>query len=210
MLTSDLDAALSYTLDVLRPRAADSADADWDAPAGELEWSCWQTAEHLADTLFVYALQFTPRPPELDTGRNGYLPVSELTMERRHGPLMLLHLLDGSGGLLSRAVRTTDPGQRMRHFHQLTDPAGFVAMGTVETLAHGWDLAGGLGVRDAWNPPADLCERALSRLFPGLPPGLAEEAGAWPTLLWAVGRTELPGRPRRQKWRWDPRIPAER
>jgi hypothetical protein len=203
METGDLDDSLAHLLEVVRPRAVEGVD--WEAPADGLAWSCWETVEHLADTLFVYSLQFTPRPPEPETGRHGYLPVSELKMEREHGPLMLLHLLAACGDLLSRAIRSAGPGRRMPHFTLLTDPDGFAAMGTVESLAHGWDLTGGLGVRDAFNPPPEVCERALSRLFPEIPPALSADHGPWPALLWAVGRTALPGHPRRETWRWNAR-----
>jgi hypothetical protein len=61
---------------------------------------------------------------------------------------------------------------------------------------HTHDLAEGLGL--AWHPPADLCARVLARLFPGAP----RDEAPWPTLLWATGRAELPGRPRLTTWRW--------
>jgi len=67
----------------------------------------------------------------------------------------------------------------------------------VETLVHTHDVASGLGLE--WAPPADLCERALARLFPDAPPG----GDRWQTLLWATGRAALPDRPRRETWRWD-------
>jgi hypothetical protein len=66
----------------------------------------------------------------------------------------------------------------------------------VETLVHTYDLAQGLGLR--WSPPADLCTRALARLFPDAP----ADTDPWPTLLWATGRGDLPGHPRRTTWRW--------
>ncbi|PRW63751.1 hypothetical protein CEP50_09080 [Actinopolyspora mortivallis] len=37
------------------------------------------------------------------------------------------------------------------------------------------------------------------RLFPDAP-GTTEP---WRTLLWATGRADLPGHPRRDTWRWD-------
>ena len=32
-----------------------AADADWSARAGDLEWDCWETVEHLSDDLLCYA-----------------------------------------------------------------------------------------------------------------------------------------------------------
>ena len=70
-------------------------------------------------------------------------------------------------------------------------------MGVVETLVHTHDVAAGLGLE--WTPPADLCDRVLTRLFPDAPAG----GDRWQTLLWATGRGELPARPRQATWRWD-------
>lgn len=69
-------------------------------------------------------------------------------------------------------------------------------MGIVETLVHTHDLAAGLGL--SWQPPADLCHRVLVRLFPDAP----TDTDRWSTLLWATGRTDLPGHPRLTEWRW--------
>lgn len=41
--------------------------------------------------------------------------------------------------------------------------------------------------------------RTLDRLFPLAP----TDQEAWPTMLWATGRGDLPGRDRLGEWRWD-------
>ena len=64
---------------------------------------------------------------------------------------------------------------------------------------HGFDVARTLGV--TLQPPADLCQRAIDRLFPDLP----EHPDPWERLLWATGRAALPGHPKRESWRWDGR-----
>jgi hypothetical protein len=79
----------------------------------------------------------------------------------------------------------------------VADPACFAAaMGVSETLVHSCDVALGLGT--AWAPPAQLCSRALRRLFPEAP----VETDPWPTLLWATGRGELAGHPPVVSWHW--------
>ncbi len=186
-------------------QSADRTEAAqaWQAPAGDLTWTCWETVEHIADDLFAYAAQLCPeRPP-----RDAYVPFGfrrrpggpalTVTVEPDAGPAGLLQVLDAAGGLLAATVTVTPPDRRAFHPMGLADAEGFAAMGVVEVLAHMHDLAGGLGVR--WNPPADLCDRVLRRLFPGAPTG----TDRWATLLWATGRGDLPGHDRPGEWRWD-------
>lgn len=81
----------------------------------------------------------------------------------------------------------------------MADPEGFAAMGCVEALVHGADIALGLGLR--FEPPADLCARVLGRMFPEVNRDL-REVDPWPALSWATGRIALPGHERRTEWRW--------
>jgi hypothetical protein len=189
-------------VDVLRE--APTAEKAWEAPAGSLEWTCWETVEHLADDLFAYAVQLGPRTPPTDAevpfwwrSRRPGGPANAVHADRSAGTAGLLQVLEACGALLAAVVRTAPPHVRSHHGFGASDPEGFAAMGVVETLVHTHDLAGGLGL--TWAPPADLCARALARLFPDVP----GDAGApWPVLLWATGRAELPGRARRTEWRW--------
>jgi len=82
--------------------------------------------------------------------------------------------------------------------------AGYAALGIVETLVHTGDMADGLGL--SWSPPDGICARVLARLFPDVP----DDFRPWPTLLWACGRAEIPGHPRRTTWRPYPSVPAGR
>ncbi|GAA3724310.1 hypothetical protein HDA32_002905 [Spinactinospora alkalitolerans] len=195
----DLDRAVQLALAVLR----EAPSAAWDRRAGSLEWDCWETAEHLGDDLFAYAVQLGPRTPPLDgdvpfawESRRSGGPASAVHADRAAGPAGLLQVLEACGALLAAMVRTTPPRVRAHHVYGVSDPEGFAAMGIVETLVHTHDLAEGLGL--AWTPPADLCSRALARLFPDAP----RDTAPWPALLWATGRAELPGRPRLTSWRW--------
>jgi hypothetical protein len=174
----------------------------WARQAGSLQWDCWETVEHIADVLFAYATQLTPATPE-----GGYVPIamtstrpggaeSAIHVDRANGTAGLLQALEACGALLAAMVTTAPPGTRAWHPHGTSDPEGFAAMGVTEILVHGHDAAQGLGV--PWDPPADLCGRVLSRLFPGAP----ADAPAWAALLWATSRGDLPGRPRLGDWRW--------
>ncbi|QHC23086.1 maleylpyruvate isomerase N-terminal domain-containing protein [Streptomyces sp. GS7] len=204
----DLDLAVRLAVAVLRTAPTTA----WEgAPAGSLEWDCWETVEHLSDDLFAYAVQLGPRTPPL-TGNVPYVwerrrpggPANAVHADRAAGPAGLLQTLEASGALLVAMVRTTPPQVRAYHPFGVSDPEGFAAMGAVETLVHTHDLAEGLGLD--WSPPAEVCARVLARLFPDSP----AETEPWPALLWSTGRTALPGLPRRTSWRWDGTVPSAR
>ncbi|MFE2581661.1 DinB family protein [Streptomyces sp. NPDC059378] len=195
----DVTTAVRLAADVLRAAEA----ADWDAKAGSLEWSCWETVEHLADDLFAYAAQLGPERPPSDrdvpfvwSARRPGGPANVVFADRAAGPAGLVQVLEASGALLAAMVRTTAPTVRAHHVFGAADPEGFAAMGVVETLVHLHDVATGLGV--GWTPDADLCGRVLTRLFPHAPTG----TDGWATLLWATGRGELEGHARLTRWRW--------
>jgi hypothetical protein len=196
----DLDQAVQLAVTKLREAPPDA----WDGKAGSLEWNCWETVEHVSDALFSYAVTLGPREPPLDGDvpfacerRRPGGPDTAVRADRAAGPAGLLQVLEAIGALLVAMVRTTPSDVRAYHSYGVSDPEGFAAMGVVETLVHTHDLAEGPGL--AWAPPAGLCSRVLARLFPDVP----QNADPWPTLLWATGRADLPGHPRRTTWRWD-------
>ncbi|WP_433467591.1 maleylpyruvate isomerase N-terminal domain-containing protein [Spirillospora sp. CA-128828] len=195
----DLDLAVRLAVATLREAPADA----WDAKAGTLEWTCWETVEHLGDDLFAYAAQLGPGTRPMDgevpfvwESRRPGGPANVIHANRDAGPAGLLQVLEACGGLLVAMVRTVSPDVRAHHVFGAADAEGFAAMGILETVVHTHDLAEGLGL--PWKPPADLCARVLGRLFPDAP----HDTEPWPTLLWATGRGELPGRPRLTSWRW--------
>ncbi|WP_330288840.1 hypothetical protein [Streptomyces sp. NBC_00576] len=203
---ADVDRAVRLAVGALRG----AETADWSADAGSLEWDCWETVEHLADDLFSYAAQLGPETPPLDTHvpfawsrKKPGGPANVIFVDREAGPAGLLQVLEASGALLTAIVRTKPPTVRSHHIFGAADPEGFAAMGIVETLVHTHDVAEGLGIE--WAPDPDLCDRVLRRIFPDAP----TDTERWPTLLWATGRAELPGRPRLTTWRWHgaPRTP---
>ncbi|MEU5070365.1 maleylpyruvate isomerase N-terminal domain-containing protein [Streptomyces asoensis] len=197
----DVRDAVLLAADALRA----AGPADWDARAGSLEWSCRETVEHLADDLFAYAAQLGSPDAGVPSGtevpfvwraqRPG-APANVIFADSAAGAAGLVRVLEACGALLTAMVRTTSADVRSHHVFGASDPEGFAAMGVVETLVHLHDVAEGLGLR--WEPDAGLCDRALARLFPDAP----ADTGRWPTLLWATGRGELPGLPRRTSWRW--------
>lgn len=183
---------------------AGALDADWQVAAAGLDWTCWETLEHLADDLFAYAAQLGPATPSLTTHvpigyqhRRPGGPGLTIFVDPADGPAAMLVVLETCGRMLTAMIRATAPEVRSYHTYGVSDPDGFAAMGVVEVLAHMFDVTTGLGL--PWDPPADLCDRALRRLFPDAP----TDTERWPTLLWATGRGTLPGRAARTQWRWD-------
>ncbi|MFI0980531.1 maleylpyruvate isomerase N-terminal domain-containing protein [Streptomyces sp. NPDC021093] len=200
MTVTPADIRLAAALSASTLRRA--RDADWSVRADALEWDCWETAEHLIDDLFSYAVQLASERTDIDvpfryTQETPSSPYNAVRADRAAGVDGLLVALDSAAGLLHAVTATKPPGARAHHVFGVSDPEGFAAMGIVETLVHTHDLATGLGI-DGWEPPADLCARTLHRLFPDAP----ADTPPWPTLLWATGRGDLPGRTRPGKWRW--------
>nr|BFD84156.1 GNAT family N-acetyltransferase [Streptomyces sp. Xyl84] len=184
----EVEQAVAGAVAVLRT----AADRDWEGVrAGRLEWNCLRTAEHVAGDLISYAGQLAGR------AQNAYVPF-EITLDEGTDNTGALEVIETTGRLLSAAVRTTP--REVRAFHpypfRSANREGFAAMGVAEVLLHTHDIAQGLGL--AYEPRAELCEDVLTRLFPHVRPG----AAAWPTLLWATGRGDLPDRAPVTEWRW--------
>lgn len=150
-------AAVDEMVRVLTPHAG----ADWGVRAGSLDWSCWETAAHVAHDLTAYAMQLAARPDD------AYLPL-DLVVRPGADPARLLAIVRGAGRLLSTAIDTAGPQARAWHWGP-TDPAGFAALGMNEILVHTYDIAQGLGLD--WLPPPGPARTILTRLFPEAPAG---------------------------------------
>jgi DinB superfamily len=187
MVTADdLEAALSSMVARLNP----ATGRDWSVRAGTLEWDCWHTAEHIGDCLLSYAYQIVARPAAR------YLRAM-VSAEEDASPAEVLEFAKASGDILVVTVRTAPPDVRAYHPTGMTDPAGFAALGCVEMLLHGQDIARGLGLD--LDPPRQVCAHVLASRFPKASADLAD-LDPWAVLQWATGRIELPGHPRLTKW----------
>ncbi|MFJ9645570.1 GNAT family N-acetyltransferase [Streptomyces sp. NPDC004244] len=188
-----MDRAVSLVTRALR----DASHLDWTAPAAGLEWSCHDTAVHVVNDFTVYAARLTARA-------QGPMEVERYTAPGAP-PAEVLGAVAATGARLTAAVAAAAPGDRAWHPYGTADAEGFAAMGVVEALVHTHDVLDALGAR-GFAPDPELCTFALDRLFPHTP---RDAAAPWPTLLWATGRTALPGLPRLAAWRWyaDP-VPA--
>lgn len=185
---TDIELAVSLATEALRG----VAHRDWSTPAAGLDWSCYDTAVHVAEDLVSYAAQLAVRATD------GYVPL-EVRADEGTTPAGVLDMITASGRFLSAIVSLAAPEARAWHPAGMAGPDGFAAMGVIETLLHTHDVLGGLGVHD-WQPGPALPALVLDRLFPHLPHGDADDS--WRTLLWATGRGDLPGRSRQTIWRW--------
>jgi len=187
----DLRATASASVAAL----AGYTDLDWQqASAAGLDWSCWQTTLHMVDCLYFYACQIVYGNPD------GYL-CTELALDDSASPSRLLAALSAHAELLHRIAQSADPDLRAHHNYGVSDPAGFAAMGVVETLIHTFDVVRGLNPADPWRPPAELAEPVIARLFPRAPSGEPAEV-----LLYCCGRAALGEMPRQSHWQWDGRV----
>ena len=178
-----VEEAVAEMVAVLTPHE----NVGWQARAGSLEWTCWETAAHVAHDLASYAGQLAGRATD------GYLPF-DLIITPGAVPREVLGVVSACGRLLSSAVASAGAGPVAWHWG-MSDAAGFAAMGVAEALVHTYDITQGLGV--PWRPPVPLCELVVARLLPDSPPGRASEI-----LLWSTGRADLDGHPRVGEWVW--------
>ncbi|WP_226358450.1 maleylpyruvate isomerase N-terminal domain-containing protein [Pseudonocardia sp. ICBG601] len=129
MRAEDVEDAVAVLVRALEP----VPDDGWSAPAGPLEWSCRDTAVHVADDLFGYAAQVALAPSDR-------YPPFEIVVPEGVGTAGLLQVVATGGAMLAAAVRTAPPGVRGWHPFGDADAAGFAAMGVVEVLVHTHDI----------------------------------------------------------------------
>src|SRR5690242_10029083 len=109
----DVDQAVAGLRETLAPHAG----ADWQARAGDLDWTCAQTAAHVAHDLAAYAAQVA-------SGSAGaYLPF-DLVVRDGTDPARILAVIGACARLLSAALDAAGPDARAWHWGP-TDPAGF-------------------------------------------------------------------------------------
>jgi len=188
MRQGDIVAAADLARAALEP----AMEADWSVPAGDLEWSCRRTLDHIVDTLLLYGAYVATRATERRAPiRNGD---PEATISR------LFAQLGAAARILELVCAGSPPPVRAFHPSGLSDADGYRAMACSEILTHADDIARGLDL--AFMPPADLCERVMARVFPWAPEA-AECPDRWAALRWCCGRTALPSQPRLdERWWW--------
>lgn len=181
--------------DLLRAAAAcrsalePGLDRDWSVPAGDLDWSCRRTLDHIADTHVFYAAHLAARATaRVVSPRNG---------DKARTPKDLLGVVETTAAILGDVARAAPVDARGFHGAGMADAEGFLAMGCAETLIHTYDIAQGLDLPFA--PPDDLAAAVVRRIFPWT----AIDGDGWDALRWSCGRIALPGRERLgPDWYW--------
>jgi len=149
-MTDDETAALvGLSLEAL----ADVRDADWTSKAGELEWSCWRTADHLIDCIFSYALQIGAR------AQSGYIPIKELHARPEAVPVDLIAGLRGVTALFLGVVRDAPSGLTAFDGVLQLDLSDWCARASYELAIHTHDVTSGLA--GVFVPPPQICGSIL-------------------------------------------------
>lgn len=156
-------------------------DGDWSAVAGTLEWTCRKTLDHTIDgTVFYVGQVANQAPARLPAVRKGD---ADATIDD------LIAMQHNVGHIFASVLRAAPADIRPFHPAGMADVSGYAAMSCVEILVHAFDISQGLGI--AFNPPADLCERVVNRLFPWIDDMSPD---AWSVLRWTTGRIAIEGR----------------
>lgn len=163
-------------------------DRDWSVPAGTLEWSCFETADHTVDCVFSYALFLASRR------QDSYPPFGELHALPEATPADLVEGLRAVSTMLFAVIVTAEPDTRavvgLWPVAETGAPGDFAARGAHEMILHAHDVCTGLGV--PFDPPRDLCERLRdhTRAWPmGAPVSPTEDP--WSDLLEKSGRPRV-------------------
>jgi hypothetical protein len=164
-------------------------ERDWSVQAGDLEWSCRHTIDHVADALLYYATH-------LATGSRERRP-STRSGDPARTPNELLAVVESAAAILATVFAGAPPDRRAFHSWGVADPTGYLGMGCTEILIHTYDIAQGFGTPFAG--PDEPAAKIIARIFPWAPVGVP----AWEAFRWCTGRTALPGLPRQEgDWRW--------
>ncbi|MGD0380804.1 MAG: hypothetical protein ABSC30_12550 [Acidimicrobiales bacterium] len=157
-------------------------DMDWSVPAGTLDWTCWQTVDHMVDCVFSFAMQLSAQAP------SGFLPFNELHALTEAAPSDLHLGLEAVGYMFSAVLRSVPPGRSASDGVVDLGVTDWARRGGYELLLHTHDVSEGLGV--AFEPPASMCAWILgSRSLWMFARERAENADSpWMALLTGSGR----------------------
>ncbi|HSO95274.1 MAG TPA: DinB family protein [Acidimicrobiia bacterium] len=174
-----LETGLSQCIAALRAMV----DRDWSARAGTLDWTCWQTVDHVTDCLFSYGLQIAGRV------QGGWLKLQELHAQPEASPSELLDSLDAVGNLFVAIVRDAPADVISSDGYFDLQIADWIARALNEALLHTFDVLSGLGA--SLEPSRDVCAFVLATptlwMYDGVDDRRAPDP--WSAMLVGSGRS---------------------
>ena len=172
---ADVVAAAETAAAALRP----AVRRDWSVRAGTLEWDVEKTVEHMLGAPAKYTLYLASRCEHFIALAMARWPDST----REEVVDSIVPVATG----LATVASLTPPEVRAYHVSGPSSATDFVGRACVELLVHTADALSGL--RIAFAPSAELCERVLAQQYPDAAvPARAAPADAWHRLLAATGR----------------------
>lgn len=132
-----------------------AAGRDWSVPAGTLEWTCTQTADHAVDTVWAPVYFLDSRRTDSYPGWGVFSAGADATAAQ------LAEAVEAAARVLAAVVDGTPADVRAILFRRpepvTAPPADFAPRGALELILHAHDVCAGLGV--PFDPPAPLCAR---------------------------------------------------
>jgi hypothetical protein len=159
----------------------DATDHDWGAAAGTLDWTCWETVDHVIDCVFSYAVQVAAG------AHGGWLPL-ELHPLSTARPSELVEGLGTVGAVFATVLRAAPADAVASDGFVSLNVADWAARGAYEVAVHAHDVLSGLAI--AFEVPATICTGIIAS------PGMwfidraraADAADPWSALLLGSGR----------------------
>jgi hypothetical protein len=159
-------------------------DRDWSRQAAALEWSCWQTVDHMIDCVFSYALQVAAR------AESGFLPFGELHAASDAPNEDLLSGLGAVGGMFLAVVSAAPPGVMASDGVCSLGLGDWCARAGYELALHTFDVVSGFDVE--WELEGELCRPIVAspQLWMFDRDSAALASGPWTALLAGSGRAD--------------------
>src|SRR5205085_166093 len=134
-----------------------ASDDDWSGPAGPLSWSCRETAGHIVDVVFSYALQLAAE------AKAGYVPLNELRPLPEAQPRDIVDAFAAVARMFHAVLASAAAETRAWHSLGLLSPGQWAGLGANEVLMHTFDICDGLHV--TFVPAGELCEATLDDML---------------------------------------------
>lgn len=159
-------------------------DRNWSRRAAALEWSCWETVDHMIDCIFSYALQVAAR------AESGFLPFGELHANSDASNQDLITGLGAVAGMFLAVVSAAPRGLVASDGVRSLGLGDWCARAGYELTLHTFDVVSGFDVE--WQLDGELCRSIVAspQLWMFDRDSAALASGPWTALLAGSGRTD--------------------